>query len=259
MASSTAIRPRHPRYPWAVRGDVNAFFGLMLDNIGDMILMASLLVTGFGMPSGFVLTKMIPGTAVGVMVGDLIYSALAFRLARRSGRSDVTAMPLGLDTPSTFGAVYLIIGPAFLAATRRGLEPTAAARHAWYLGIAMILASGLFKLACSLISGWVRRIIPHRLARLADVDITGYHQLPAPARHRLAADRGIRLAGGHPGDLDGAGGCRGTSRGPWPPWPSARRSITACTSAGSGRAWLPKGESRDRDCGSCSRCRLETG
>ena len=71
--------------------------------------------------------------------GDLIFTAMAFRLARRTGRSDVTAMPLGLDTPSTFGAVYLIMGPAFLAARGRGLEPLTAAEHAWFLGIAMIL------------------------------------------------------------------------------------------------------------------------
>src|SRR4051794_21441843 len=89
---------------WAAGGDVNAFFGLMLDNISDMILMASLLVAAFGMPSEFVLTRMIPGTAVGVMVGDLIFTVMAIRLARRTGRPDVTAMPLGLDTPSTFGA-----------------------------------------------------------------------------------------------------------------------------------------------------------
>jgi len=67
----------------------------MLDNVGNMILMAGLLVGAFGMPAEFVLTRMIPGTAVGVLVGDLVYTALAFRLARRSGRSDVTAMPLG--------------------------------------------------------------------------------------------------------------------------------------------------------------------
>src|SRR5205823_12845734 len=127
---------RHPRYAWAQRGDINAFFGLMLDNIGGMILMASLLVAGFGLPRSFVLTKMIPGTAVGVLVGDLIFTAMAFRLARRTGRPDVTAMPLGLDTPSTFGSVYLIIGPAFLGATRRGLDPLTAAQHAWFLGIA---------------------------------------------------------------------------------------------------------------------------
>ena len=59
----------------------------MLDNIGDMILMASLLVGVFGFPAEFVLTRMIPGTAVGVLVGDLIYTWMAFRLARRTGRT----------------------------------------------------------------------------------------------------------------------------------------------------------------------------
>jgi AGZA family xanthine/uracil permease-like MFS transporter len=147
-------------YVWARRGDVNAFFGLMLDNIGGMILMASLLVLGFGMPRSFVLTRMIPGTAVGVLVGDLIYTFMAFRLARRTGRSDVTAMPLGLDTPSTFGAVFLIIGPAYQAALGRGLEPDLAARHAWFLGISMLVASGIFKLACAPWSGWIRNRVP---------------------------------------------------------------------------------------------------
>ncbi len=147
-------------YPWAVRGDVNAFFGLMLDNIGDMILMASLLVGVFGMPSEFVLRKMIPGTAIGVLVGDLIYTVMAFRLAKRTGRSDVTAMPLGLDTPSTFGTVFLIIGPAYAGALKSGLDPEQAARHAWYLGVAMIMASGLFKLVCSLFSGLIRKVVP---------------------------------------------------------------------------------------------------
>ncbi len=160
--------PRAPvsrGYRWASAGDVNAFFGLMLDNVGDMILMAGLLVGLYGFPREFVLTKMIPGTAVGVMVGDLIYTFMAFRLARRTGR-DVTAMPLGLDTPSTFGAVFLILGPAFGHATAAqadgglGLAPEAAARHAWFLGIAMIFASGVFKLLCAFVSGWVRRAVP---------------------------------------------------------------------------------------------------
>ncbi len=153
------------RYRAFTRGDINAFFGLMLDNVGDMILMASLLVGVYGFPREFVLSKMIPGTAVGVMVGDLIYTFMAFRLAKRLGR-DVTAMPLGLDTPSTFGTVFLILGPAFSHATRAtgqgglGLSPEEAARHAWFVGMAMIFASGLFKLACAVVSGWVRRAFP---------------------------------------------------------------------------------------------------
>ena len=149
LDSRSSSRTR-PRYAWARRGDINAFFGLMLDNIGGMILMASLLVGGFGLPRTFVLTRMIPGTAVGVLVGDLIYTVMAFRLARRTGRTDVTAMPLGLDTPSTFGAVLFIIGPAYQAASSAGLEPESAAKHAWFMGIAMLLASGIFKICvCS--------------------------------------------------------------------------------------------------------------
>ncbi len=94
----------------------------MIDNVGGMILMTSLLV-GFGMPRDFVLGRMIPGTAVGVLAGDLIFTAMAFHLARRTGRHDVTAMPLGLDTPSTFGSVILIIGPSFQAALGREAWP----------------------------------------------------------------------------------------------------------------------------------------
>ena len=160
MNASTGMNSRaRSGYVWAQRGDINAFFGLMLDNIGGMILMASLLV-GFNLPRQFVLTRMIPGTAVGVLVGDLIYTVMAFRLARRTGRSDVTAMPLGLDTPSTFGAVLFIIGPSYQAALKRGLEPEAAASHAWFIGIAMLFASGAFKVLCAPMSAWVRRIVP---------------------------------------------------------------------------------------------------
>ncbi len=151
---------------WVAPGDANAFFGLMLDNFSDMILMASLLVMGFGFPAEFVLTRMIPGTAVGVLVGDLIYTWMAVGLGRREGRSDVTAMPLGLDTPSTFGAVFLILGPAFREALSRqeaaGLtvDPGAAAEHAWYLGITMLVVSGVFKIGCAPVSGWLRKVCP---------------------------------------------------------------------------------------------------
>jgi AGZA family xanthine/uracil permease-like MFS transporter len=159
--SSTIGRERSgPGYAWARRGDINAFFGLMLDNVGGMILMASLLVGVFNMPRLFVLTRMIPGTAVGVLVGDLVYTYMAVRLARKTGRSDVTAMPLGLDTPSTFGTVFLIVGPSFQAALNRGLDPESSARHAWFVGIAMLLASGLFKFACAPFCGWIRRVVP---------------------------------------------------------------------------------------------------
>jgi AGZA family xanthine/uracil permease-like MFS transporter len=159
MSTAELLKPRTGA-AWAARGDINAFFGLMLDNIGNMILVAGLLVGVYGMPAEFVLTRMIPGTAVGVLVGDLIYTLMAIIKARRSGRSDVTAMPLGLDTPSAFGTVFLIVGPAYKAATGGGQTPAEAAEHAWFLGIAMIMASGVFKLACAPLCGFLRKTVP---------------------------------------------------------------------------------------------------
>jgi AGZA family xanthine/uracil permease-like MFS transporter len=147
-------------YRWAAAGDVNAFFGLMLDNVAGMVLAVSLLAEVFKFPAQFALRHMIPGTALGVLVGDLAFTVMAIRLARRTGRNDITAMPLGLDTPSTFGLVLFVIGPAFLAAKQLGLDEEAAARHAWHIGMCSILLSGLFKIACAFVSGWVRRMLP---------------------------------------------------------------------------------------------------
>jgi AGZA family xanthine/uracil permease-like MFS transporter len=149
------------RYAWAAPGDINAFFGLMLDNIADLLLTIGLLSSVFGFPTNFALVHMVPGTAIGVLVGDLLFFWMALRLARRTGRSDVTAMPLGLDTPSTIGMVFFVLGPAFLhARDTLGMSELEAARHTWHIGICSIVISGVFKFGCALGSGWIRRVVP---------------------------------------------------------------------------------------------------
>jgi AGZA family xanthine/uracil permease-like MFS transporter len=151
---------RHTSYRWAAPGDLNAFFGLSIDNLAVLVLTVSLLATVFGYPVDFALSHLVPGTAAGVVVGDLIFTWMAFRLARRTGRTDVTAMPLGLDTPSTFGMVFFVIGPAFAAAVADGMDKEAAARHAWHIGMCAIVASGIFKIACAFVAGPIRRLVP---------------------------------------------------------------------------------------------------
>ena len=144
---------------WARRGDVNAFFGLMLDNVADLLLTVGLLSTIFGFPVEFAIRHMVPGTALGVLFGDLAFFWMARKLALQSNRANVTAMPLGLDTPSTFGMVFFVLGPAFLAA-KESMSVEAAARFTWYIGVCSIVISGVFKLVCAGFSGWVRRAVP---------------------------------------------------------------------------------------------------
>jgi AGZA family xanthine/uracil permease-like MFS transporter len=159
---------------------VNAFFGLMLDNLADLVLAVSLLASVFGYPAQFALAHLVPGTAVGVVAGDLMFTWMAVRLARRSGRDDVTAMPLGLDTPSTFGMVFFVIGPAFAAGLAAGRGEESAARHAWHVGMCAIVASGVFKLAMSLVATSVRRIVPRAglLGSLAAISLALITFLP---------------------------------------------------------------------------------
>lgn len=147
------------RYQWARAGDVNAFFGLMLDNVAGLLLAVSLLAFLFEFPTQFALRYMVPGTAIGVFVGDLFFFWLAFRLARKTGSNSVTAMPLGLDTPSTFGMVFFVLGPAFTEA-RTTMSDEAAALLTWHVGICAIFISGVFKTACAFSSNWIRRLIP---------------------------------------------------------------------------------------------------
>jgi len=94
------------RYDWAASGDLSAFLGLTFDNITQLIVFSTILIAVFHYPPEIVLRRMLPGTAFGVLVGDLIYTWLAFRLAQRTKRSCVTAMPLGIDIVSLFGLTF---------------------------------------------------------------------------------------------------------------------------------------------------------
>jgi AGZA family xanthine/uracil permease-like MFS transporter len=158
------------RYHWAARGDVNAFFGLMLDNVAVMVILFGTVSSTvpveqqkegqYKFTPNFVLTRMIPGTALGVLLGDLVYTAMAFRLARRTGRTDVTAMPLGLDTPSTFGVALLILLPALQQGHDLGLDHARAMDFAWHVGLVVLALVGVFKIVCAPFGNAVRRLVP---------------------------------------------------------------------------------------------------
>ena len=119
---------------------------------GCLIFLNAILVFTFNYPVDIILTRMIPGTAIGVFVGDLIYTWLAIRLKRKTGRADVTAMPLGLDTPSTIGIAYAVLGPTYVL--------TRDAQLTWHVGMATLFMIGVVKIFTSFFGGWIQRNIP---------------------------------------------------------------------------------------------------
>jgi AGZA family xanthine/uracil permease-like MFS transporter len=148
------------KYKWFALGDFNGFFGLMFDNLTVLSFLAGILVFVFKFPADIVYTRMFPGTAFGVLFGDLIYAWMAFRLSKRTGNTTVTAMPLGLDTPSTIGMALVVLGPAFLGLKAEGMSENDAAMMTWYIGMATMVVIGVIKVIFSFIGQWVQKVVP---------------------------------------------------------------------------------------------------
>ncbi|NLO92586.1 MAG: hypothetical protein GX410_11435 [Elusimicrobia bacterium] len=148
------------KYRWFVLGDINGFFGLMFDNMTVLSFLAGIMIFGFGYPADIVYTRMFPGTAFGVLFGDIIYTWMAFRLAKKTNNPNVTAMPLGLDTPSTIGIALAVLGPAFIGLKAQGIPEREAAILTWQIGMATMVFIGAIKVVFSFIGGWVQRVVP---------------------------------------------------------------------------------------------------
>ena len=66
------------------------------------------------------LGTVLPALGIALIVGNVYYTLLARRLARREQRTDVTAMPYGPSVPHMFIVVFVIMLPIFLTHRRPG-------------------------------------------------------------------------------------------------------------------------------------------
>ncbi len=167
------MKEQDQTYKWIGLGDINGFFGLMFDNIAVLSFLAGTLIIGFNFPPEIVYTRMFPGTALGVFFGDLVYTWMAVRLAKKTGSREVTAMPLGLDTPSTIGLAVAVLGPAFVALKQGGQTVENAALMTWYIGMATMVMIGILKVAMSFCGTWCQKVVPRAglLGSLAGVGL----------------------------------------------------------------------------------------
>lgn len=163
-----------------VAGDINGFFGLMFDNLTVLSFLAGIMIFAFQYPADIVYSKMFPGTAFGVLVGDLIYAYMAIQLAKKTNNPNVTAMPLGLDTPSTIGIALTVLGPAFIALKAQGMGEREAAEMTWYIGMATMVMIGLIKILFSFLGSWVQKVVPQAglLGSLAGIGLALIGFLP---------------------------------------------------------------------------------
>ena len=155
-------------YPAFVKRDVDGFFGLLIDNLVQLLLIPILCAEACGMngpESKFVFAYILPGAAVSILAGNLFYAWQAHRLAARTNRSDVTALPFGINTPSLLVYIFFVMAPVY--------QKTRSAEAAWQMGLFACLGSGVIELSGAFVAGWVRRHTPRAalLSTLAGIAI----------------------------------------------------------------------------------------
>ena len=143
---------------WIVKGDIDGFFGLALDNLVQLLLIDTLCRFVLGFPEELIYGRVLPGAAISILVGNVVYAFQAQRLAERTGRTDVCALPYGINTVSLIAHVFLVMLPAKALAIAAGAPDPA--RVAWQAGLVATLGSGVIELAAAFVAERVRKNTP---------------------------------------------------------------------------------------------------
>jgi AGZA family xanthine/uracil permease-like MFS transporter len=163
MAASASSSPSLLR---VAKGDFDGFFGLFVDNLLQLLLIYKLCPILCGMPEAEVTSKILPGAAVSILVGNFFYAWQAWRLAKRGGRDDVTAMPYGINTVSLFAYIVFIMGPIY--------RQTGDASLAWKAGLFACFVSGVMEFIGAAFGRALRAHAPRAalLSSLAGIAVT---------------------------------------------------------------------------------------
>ncbi len=160
------------RYPWFVKGDLDGFFGLAVDNLVQVLVIVTLCKQLCGFTDDLVYARVLPGIAVSLLIGNVYYALHARRVAKRDGNLNCTALPYGINTPSVFAYILFILAPVYQRYSGE-IGPEAAGQVAWKIGLLACIGSGVIEFLGAFIGGWIRRVTPRAalLCALAAIGI----------------------------------------------------------------------------------------
>jgi len=159
--------------PLWTRGDLNAFFGLGINMLVNVLVLAGLSVGVVQIPGHDVFQVILPALGIELLVGNIFYFYMARRLAEKEGRSTVTALPYGPSVPHMFIVTFVVMLPTFIATK----DPIAA----WTAGLAWAFIIGVIILIGAFVGPAIRRFTPRAalLGTLAGISITFISMRPA--------------------------------------------------------------------------------
>src|SRR4029077_2048023 len=163
-----AMKPRI----W-VPGDWSAFFGFGTNILVNLLTLTGLLRFVLKMPDSLVFGRILPATGLMLCMSTLYYAWLAYRLALKTGRNDVCALPSGISVPHMFIVTFVIMLPI---ASKTG-DPI----KGWEAGLTWVFIQSFVLMLGGLLGPIIRRVTPRAalLGTLAGVSITFISMAPA--------------------------------------------------------------------------------
>ena len=168
MSTSSTFKPKI----WAP-GDWNAFFGFGTNILVNLLTLTGLLLYVVKMPPDIVFGRILPATGVMLCMSTLYYAWLAYKLAKKTGRSDVCALPSGTSVPHMFVVTFVIMLPIALS--------TGDPIKGWEAGLTWVFIQSFVLMIGGFIAPIIRKITPRAalLGTLAGVSISFISMTPA--------------------------------------------------------------------------------
>ncbi len=168
MATTSAHQPKF----WTP-GDWNAFFGFGTNILVNMLVLTGLLRFVLKMPDSIVFGRILPALGLMMCLSTFYYAWLAYRLAQKTGRDDVCALPSGVSVPHMFVVTFVIMLPI----TIKTGDPL----KGWSAGLVWVFFQSFILMIGGFVAPYIRRITPRAalLGALAGVSITFISMRPA--------------------------------------------------------------------------------
>jgi len=153
-------------------GDWNAFFGFGTNILVNLLTLTALLRFVLKMPDDLVFGRILPATGLMMFLSTAYYAWLAYRLAKKTGRTDVCALPSGISVPHMFIVTFVIMLPI---ASKHG--PV----KGWEAGLTWVFLQSFVLMIGGFIAPIIRKITPRAalLGTLAGVSVTFISMKPA--------------------------------------------------------------------------------
>ena len=154
-------------------GDWNAFFGFGTNILVNMLVLTGLLRFVLKMPDSLVFGRILPALGLMMCLSTMYYAFLAYRLALKTGRSDVCALPSGVSVPHMFIVTFVIMLPITLKTN----DPI----KGWEAGLVWVFFQSFILMIGGFVAPYIRKITPRAalLGTLAGVSVTFISMRPA--------------------------------------------------------------------------------